>query len=162
MRKIVFYLTDSGEIDSIADYADETEDADIIADVPADCDWLEADADPETDYVVLDSPPVVTERPSIGAEDVYHVDADGVENNLFTMPDPTVVTYRGTERVAGSTYWDVGDDHVMGTGEDFLVFGGDPDLDFKFKSTRNGEFVFDITPEFPYKPITVTVIADAV
>lgn len=159
MRKIVFYLTATGEIDSTADYADETDDADINADLPADCSWLEGDADPETDYVLAG---VITERPSIGAEEVYHVDADGIERTLFTMPDPTIVTYRGQEYNAGDVLWDVGGGYVMGTGDDYLVFGGDSDLDFNFKSVISGEFEYELVPDFPYKPAKVTVIADAV
>jgi hypothetical protein len=138
MRKIVFFINSTGEIVGVDDYSDETEDAEIDADAPDGCIWQESDADPETDYMPGG---VRTPRPTIDAKPEYHVDANGVTGTLFTMPDETTVTYRG---------------------EDFFVTGTGEDLDFIFSSTRTGEFEYMIDPPFPYKAITVTVIADAV
>lgn len=159
MRRIIFYIEVSGEIDSIEDYGDDADDADIEADVPDGCDWLEGDADPDTDYILAG---VVTERPDVAAEEVYHVDADGVERTLFTMPDPTVVTYRGQSFMAGGVYLDLGGGNVLDVNGDYLVVSSDDDLAFKFKSMISGEFEYLLEPEFPYKSAKVTVIADAV
>jgi hypothetical protein len=167
VRYIVFYTPETddlypGRIDSIDEFADGTIDADIDTAAPAGTVWIEGDADPTKDYV---SGGAVVERPSLGANEVYHVDADGVENTLFTVPDPTVVTYRGTEYIAGSVYWSIdGDDggYILATGTDYLVFGGSSDLNFIFASDISGEFEYDITPDWPYLPMKVTVIADAV
>lgn len=158
-RRIAFYFADTGEIKGVDDYADDFEDDDIDAEAPDGTVWLETDADMDNEYLPGG---VRTPRPDIGAEDVYHVDADGVERTLFTMPDPTVVTYRGVEYIAGGVYLDIGDGYVLGVGDDYLVVSTDSDLDFNFKASRNGEFEFLIDPVFPYKPTTVLVIADAV
>jgi hypothetical protein len=158
MRRIVFYIEESGEIVDVADYLDEAGDDEIAADQPAGCVWIEGDADPDTDYVVAGA---VAERPDFGAQDVYHVDADGVVRTLFTMPDPVTVTYKGEEYSAGDFLVDAGPGFVLGAGDDYLVFAFGS-TDFDFASSRNGEFEFLIEPAFPAKATVVTVIADAV
>lgn len=162
-RKVAYYFEETGEIDSIDDFGDEVEDSEIDAEVPDGCVWLEGDADPETDYIVLDSPPVITERPSFGADEVYHVDADGATTTLFTMPEGTVVTYRGSEFIAGLVALDVGGGVLLDVGGGFVLgVGTDDNLDFDFASSISGEFPYLVEPPFPYKSISITVIADAV
>jgi hypothetical protein len=161
MRRIAFYIAATGEIDTVTDYSDGTLDATITADQPAGCTWLEGDADPTTDYVLAG---VITERPGFGAEELYHIDADGTEVTLFTMPTPTIVTFDGNDFTAGDPYFAVDDDPdgaVLGGDEGYLALGMGT-TDFTIASTRNGEFVFSIQPDFPYQPVVVTVIAHAV
>lgn len=134
MRYIVFHVVANGEIVGGDEYPDGTPDATIDADLPADCAWLEGDADPDSDYILAG---VITERPDFGALDRYTVDADGDPVTLFTMPADTVVTYRGVEYTGGGA-------------------------DFIFSSTRFGVFEFLLQPEFPYQPTVILVEANAI
>jgi hypothetical protein len=166
MRYIVFYIPETdplypGRINSIVEYPDGTADATITADQPAGCIWLEGDADPTKDYILAG---VVTERPDFGAAREYRIDADGLENTLFTMPDGTLVTHKGDVHVAGAAYVSVDgedDGDILGAGDDELTFSMG-DTDFVFASDRTGEFEFKVEPEFPYLPTVVTVKANAV
>lgn len=166
-RYIVFYIPETdplrgGEIDSIDEYADGTLDATITADQPAGCTWLEGDADPTKDYILSG---VVTERPDFGATDEYQIDADGVGNTLFTMPDGTLVTHRGGAYMAGNGYVAVDDDDdegdILGAGDDYLTFSMG-DTDFIVAANRTGEFEFKIEPDFPHIATVITVKANAV
>jgi hypothetical protein len=166
MRYIVFYIPETdplypGRIDSIDEFQDGTLDADIDAAAPAGTVWLEGDADPTKDYILAG---VVTERPDFGAASEYQIDADGVENTLFTMPDGTLVTHKGGVYVAGDAYVAVDGDEdgdILGAGDDELTFSMG-DTDFVFASERTGEFEFKVEPEFPHLPTVVTVKANAV
>jgi hypothetical protein len=139
MMRAAYYVTATGQIIETRDWPDGTPSTDIDDRVFAGMAYAIDPLDEVTPSTHYYPGGVKTPRPVLYYDDDIIVDADGVINVSFALPN-------GTEVVAA------------GDGTDYVSAGGES---FQFKTVKLGEWTYNFVPPFPYLPLELRISASA-